>query len=551
MLRGRLDRPNCLSVTWVKSHTVAIARGATSSMFKRGQRRSGFRPAPERLEGRQLLAATLRGVDLDGDVWVLRLLGPGDLGVTLQPDANDDIPLLGEPSLIDTITITGTDPLLSRLVGIVRRGANGDGKVFFNTMNQLGGFSANFGGANLGTKVIDMPHFWLGQTGTGDDIVTPSINLNFGVETLRFGGVDVRFAAPGAVAPNQDNQADTFQITLGVPFTWGTSIVVDSIITDAQPGVGTQRPTQDGVTINVTGRLNVFQANSIQGNTSIPSSGFIGGGGTIVRSIPDANTGLTGQIGFARVGGNATNFHVQTNDRVSNFYIGGETSNVSLLAPDGVRHVQFGRGMDDVTLLVLTIDTLQANRGAVASNVQVANKIGRIVIGGDVVNTTVVAGYQLDLEQLFLTQIPPTDFPDAKSVGAINNVLIAGDIVDSIFAASVQPFEGEFDVPEALFFPHSRIKAKVEGRINNANVTPLKPGQAFYAKSVVFTHGPVNPPNVVEPPFKHPFAPPSGNRIAEGLQPSRPPRRVQAARANPRIGTRLAQGSTFDPADNV
>ena len=67
------------------------------------------------------------------------------------------------------------------------------------------------------------------------------------------------------------------------------------------------------------------------GNAAFPSSGFSGGqfaqpgGGTIVTSQPDPTQQITGQIGFVRVGGNATNFSVQTNDKVSDYYIGGET----------------------------------------------------------------------------------------------------------------------------------------------------------------------------------------------------------------------------------
>lgn len=512
-------------------------------------RSRGRRPQPEALEARQLMAASLRGVDIDGDVWVLRLVGAGDLRVTLQPNSNGDPPRQGQPALIDTITIAGTDPMTSRLVGTVRRGPNGDGKVFFNTMEQLGGVSPKFTGHALGLNVIDMPHFWLGQTGSGTGIVTPSIDLPFGVNTLRFGGADVRYAAPGATPPNQDNQADTFTIDIGLPFTYGTSIIVDQIITDAQPGATGRPAIQDAVQIDVSGRLNTFQANAIRGNAGFPTTGLVGGGGTILRSIPDQTVGITGQIGFVRVGGTATNFGVQTNDRISNLYIGGETSHVFILAPEGSRHLEFGLGMDQVTIRSLVIETLQANRGAIGSDVKVADKIGRITIGGDVVNTTVLAGLALEAGTIFQTQTDPGT-ANAKSTGAIQNVLIAGDVTNSIFAAAVEPFEGQYDSPQALFFPHGVIKAKVEGRINNTDATPDKPREAFYAKTVVRTSGPVAPPNVVVPPFPHPHAPPRGSRVSRKLQPTVPPRRVRPA-PTPTAQTRLADGATADPAPNV
>jgi hypothetical protein len=236
-----------------------------------------------------------------------------------------------------------------------------------------------------------------------------------------------------------------------------------------------------------------------------------------VVATTDTDRQVTGAIGYVRVAKSATSFSVQTNDKVRDFYIGGDTSAVSLLAPEGSRYISFGKGMDDVTIRTRTIQSLQANRGAVGSEVTSTDHIGRIAIGGDVVNTTVLAGYEQELQTVFATQNPPVD-PPAKSTASINNVLIAGDVVDSIFAASVQPFEGLFDVEEALRFPHSHISAKVEGTINNENVAPFSPRQAFFAKTVSVGRGPVNPPNVPEGPFPQPNGKPHGVRVYTHLQ---------------------------------
>ena len=54
---------------------------------------------------------------------------------------------------------------------------------------------------------------------------------------------------------------------------------------------------------------------------------------------------MIGQIGFVRIGGNATNFStVLTNSQIANFYVGGETNNVNVLAPTSIRNLYFGRG---------------------------------------------------------------------------------------------------------------------------------------------------------------------------------------------------------------
>lgn len=382
-------------------------------------RSRALKPFPEGLESRKLLTKTITGQDADGDQWVLRLVGAGDLRVTKQADASGNIQSLASPSLIDTIEIAGPNPLATRLVGQVRRGPSGDGRVFFRSMTQLGGRSEGTSGNN-GIYAIDIPDFFLGTTSTTAPTATtqPSISIPDGVVTLRFGGVDTTFTPDDATALNTNNQSDAFTVNLGLPRTLGTSIIVTRVITDAQAGAGTTgAPTQDSVTFNVVGRLNQFQADAIVGNTQFPSSGFRGGGGTLVISQPEPLSAITGQIGFVRVGGNATNFSAQTNDKISNFYVGGETRNVQVLAPNGSRAILFGKGMDDVTILTHYIDSLQANRGAINSNVTVDRNVGRVTFGGDVIDTTFLSGVQQDLATVFTSQQAPTTAAPPRTGG--------------------------------------------------------------------------------------------------------------------------------------
>lgn len=563
-------------------------------MSKRRQERS-LKPGAESLESRKLLARTVSGVDLDGDTWTLRLVGAGDLRVTQQPATSTGAATpLGQPGLIDTITITGPDPLQTRLIGTVQKAAGGDGKVQFQNIEVIGSQAADRA-RNLGIYAIDMPHFWLGYTGfnkppspgptpTGSNPqnAAGAINIPDGIVTLRFGGVDTTYTRPGGTPLNQNGQDDQFLVNLGVPYTRGTSIVVDQVVTGAQPGSGSGTSatpvTQDSVAFNVAGRLNVFQANQISGNASLPpgqfanvSTGTTGRGGTYVISgsgtppfITAGQTGgqITGQIGFFRVGGNATNLSTMVYDssgvnaKVSNFYIGGETNNVLLIAPNAARNVEFGKGMDRVEIRTNAIETLQANRGATSSLVVASDRIGRFTSGGDVVNTQFYAGYPQDMATMiqgargigsgftgvaYVNASAPA-LPDRPgSVGSIANVLIAGDVTNSTFIASVDPADGQYDSPNALFFPHSFIRAKVEGTITNDQATPDQPGQAFYAKDVKLSRGPVIPPAVPELPFPHPNAPPRGNRIVNGLQPSTPPRPITPATATARAAV-IPQG---------
>ena len=114
-------------------------------------------------------------------------------------------------------------------------------------------------------------------------------------------------------------------------------------------------------------------------------------------------------------------------------------------------------------------------------------------------NSTFLSGYPQNLASALSSQ-SVTPNPSAQS-GGYMNVLVAGDVTDSIFAASVEPFEGEFGTPDDLLLPQGQITAKVEGIIDNTVATPQSPGSAFFAQSVELETGPVTPPNVPELPF--------------------------------------------------
>jgi hypothetical protein len=215
-------------------------------------------------------------------------------------------------------------------------------------------------------------------------------------------------------------------------------------------------------------------------------------------------------------------------DKISNFSVGGETNNVMLIAPSGSRNIVFGKGMDTVEIRSHVIESLQANRGALNSNVFVDRQISQVQIGGDVVNTNVLAGNSQSYAAIFnavtgqssnplFGTTSPTAPPrpqNAQPFGFMH-VHVAGDITNSVFAASVQPFIDTtttpptpvFGDPNQLVLTGGQIKAKVEGSIDNSVATPSTPNQAFFAKQLNVLTGPVVPPNVPEPPFTGPQLP--------------------------------------------
>lgn len=368
-----------------------------------------LRPTGENLETRQLLSVTppgsstltqiVRGTDPDGAQWTLKLYGPGAISVVGTNGDTFDSTTQKLQESIDTITVAGSISTETRLVGTVKPGSNGDTDVYFQNMlvtdtGELGkidvGQVNNFRTVQNGIYAIDMPNFYLAHTETtvpgtsslihSNAMSAGEINIPQGVNTLRFGGVNVDYTPVGGTPLTQTGQNNEFQINLGLPIVQGTSIIVNTVNSDAQSNSSGTVPSnatfQDYATFDVTGRLNLFQANSITGNTgtftgtSTSSSGSTSQvtysltpsqfptqsssvvptaatpGGTYVVSQGGA---VTGAIGTVRVGGAATNFTTfatedplaatategQLDAKIANFYVGGQTNNVMLLAPSG------------------------------------------------------------------------------------------------------------------------------------------------------------------------------------------------------------------------
>ncbi len=468
----------------------------------RRQRARALKPAAEGLEDRRLLSGVVSGVDPQGDIWQLSLIGPGALRVTKQPDASGNPAPLNSLTPISTITVAGTNPLQSKLVGkIIKFGPNSTGQVFFQNFNEQGSGSEQRLGPD-GILSVNMPNFWLANTSanpaTNGGTTQGGINIPDGVNSLRFGGVDT-------TSLSTLNTSSNLVINLGIPQYHGTSIILNKVITTAEPAPsGSTQPLQQGVIFNVTGRLNLFEANQIEGNASIPSGPFQNGGGTLVASNPLVAGGATqviGAIGAIKVGGNATNFSTQVDGNLNTYYVGGETNNVALLSVGGSRDVYFGRGMDNTNISAHVIENLQANRGAVNSRVVSSRQIGRVLMGGDVINTQILSGYKQGLATVFQNQAQGQT-PTARISGGIT-ALVAGNVISSYFAASVQPSSnGTFGGTDNMLLPTGQIKAKVEGTIDNSSVSTTSPNTAFLAKQVILKQGPIFPPNVPSPPFQ-------------------------------------------------
>ncbi len=504
------------------------------SMRKHPGRPRALRPSAECLEARQLLAASVSGVNTAGDHWTLTLTGRGTLQVLKQNDATGNPAALTSRTEIKSITIAGTDPTGTRITEKVTKAPGSTGQVFFQQLTEQANRSEK-SGSGLGIESINIPDFYLGVTDstTSRSATQPraSISIPDGVNSLRFGGVDTTafFGTNPTQSVSNDGLNDTFLVRLGLPIAIGTSVVVNKVVSGGQaaaaPTTGqTSSPTQKTVLFEVSGRLNLFQANEIDGNTQFAPAAGSFSGGTIVASLPDPGSGLTGALGFVRIGGNATNFSAVTNDRLANFYVGGEANNVNILSPNGSRNLYFGKGLDTTTILTHTIENIFANRGILNSRIVSDRLIGDIMSGGDVVNSTILSGYtqglgglvssfqqNLSSGQLNTPLTVPT--PQAEANGMIT-AYVSGNVTNSVFAASDQPIsqlitptDQTFGNPQDAFLPLGRITARVQGTISNTSATPDSPTKAFFSKTVKLTKGPVAPPSVLEMPLPKPATP--------------------------------------------
>ena len=496
-----------------------------------------LQPTAECLETRELLSVAnpvanftpttptqvVRGTDPDGAQWTLALYGPGAISVVGTDGDTFDSNTQNLQESILSITVAGSISTETRLVGTVKPSStNGDTNVYFQNLNvtntgELGkidvGQVNNFRTVQNGIYAIDMPNFYLAHT----EVNTPDvpslihtsamsagqIEIPEGVNTLRIGGVDVDYTPAGGTPLNQTGQNNEFQISLGLPVVQGTSIIVNSVNSDAEENSSATGPSnatfQDYATFLVTGRLNLFQANTITGNTSTfqgTDNGQTVTFSAVPSQFPNSNSQVTpntqtpggtyvvsqggaatGAIGTVRVGGAATNFTTfvtedplnveaaegQLDAKIANFYVGGQTDNVELVSPSGARDVSFGLGMDNVTINSNIIQSLTVNRDATDSNVTVERSIGNLVIGGDVTNTNINVGEDQSLftfanfppsvigqpgSGIFFGDLPPTVAhpqlnlitdniePIAQNGGTIN-ARIAGSITNSLITASV------------------------------------------------------------------------------------------------------------------
>ena len=173
---------------------------------KQHGRSRGLRPSAESLEGRQLLAGSVSGMNTAGDHWTLTVLGKGKVQVIKQPDSTGIPSALDSATEIQSIVLSGTDPRQTRLVEKVTPAAGSSGRIYFQSLTEQPNHSDRTGN-NLGILSINIPHFYLANTSATPSSTSASttpaaaayITIPDGINSFRFGGADTTISfATGA-----------------------------------------------------------------------------------------------------------------------------------------------------------------------------------------------------------------------------------------------------------------------------------------------------------------------------------------------------------------
>ena len=184
------------------------SRIETATNKQHGRSRA-YRPVAESLEARMVLSGSVSGVNTAGDHWTLTVLGRGKVQVIKQ-----DNTALTDPSEIQSIILSGTDPNSTRLVEKVTPAAGSSGRVYFQNLIEQPNHSDRTG-SNLGILSINIPDFYLADTASTtptSSATTPaaSITIPDGINSLRFGGADttVSFASSSGSSLANNNNSD-------------------------------------------------------------------------------------------------------------------------------------------------------------------------------------------------------------------------------------------------------------------------------------------------------------------------------------------------------
>lgn len=422
----------------------------------------------EYLEPRTLLSTVIEGIDLDGDGYQIKLIGPGQV-------ADSDL---------DNLVLAGTTMSSQLSVSVVH--TVGDGLV---NVKQL-----TTGAANLGRLTVegDLGGLIVGKLGT---LETQTLGAVAGaLDTYSIGGTANAIKISGGI---QDatvlvgGRLGMLQVGQRNDSASNISNSTFNVIGDVE-NIRIRQSLTSGSLIHVTGDIDKIDIDKTIMNSAVEASGdvvrFTVDGGVRNTSSID----IEGDLGKLKVKKTIVDTDIQVDGVIQNAQIHGDMRNTTLMASE-IQRLQVGDDLEDTQIGVTddllslkaadtrnmtlrvsgVLHALQVKRDLDGGLVSALNGIGTVKVGQDLNCSTIVAG--IDIGPDFMLDTAPGGDDTEWGNVAIELIKVKGDMIDSSIAAGVNAngtFYGDGnDLPTADDIGTARIyKVVVKGEIGSTNM---------------------------------------------------------------------------------
>jgi hypothetical protein len=427
----------------------------------------------ECLENRTLLSTVIEGVDLDGDGYEIKLIGPGDV----TDESLDNLTVAGT-TMASKLTVSVTNVIGDGLVNVkqVATGAANLGRLTVQgdlgglVVGKLGQLQAQTLGAVVGT--IDM--FSMG----GD---TGKINVPGGIRdaTVLIGGnlgslqVGLREDGSSNISNSTFNIiGDVTKIQLRQSLTAGSLINVNGDIgkIDIDKSImnGSVQASGSVASFCVDGGIRSTSAIDIEGDLLQLK---------VKKTVSDTDITVEGILQSAKIGGDLRNATILTG-ALDQLLVGDDLDDTRIAVTDDLVKLQ-AEDSRNLTLRVSgSLLNLQIKRDLDGGLISALNGIGSVKVGQDLNRSTIIAG--IDIGADFTLDVAPGGDDTEWGNVVLEKVQIKGDMIDSSIAAGVGA-EGSYygdgnDLPTANDVGTARIyQVIVKGEISSTSL----PGESF------------------------------------------------------------------------
>jgi len=422
----------------------------------------------EYLENRTLLSTVIEGVDLDGDGYEIKLIGPGNV-------TNSDL---------DNLVVAGTTMASKLTVSVAN--VIGDGLV---NVKQL-----TTGAANLGQLTVqgDLGGLSVGKLG---QLNVQTLGAVAGtIDTYSIGGTISKIIIPGGVRDATvliGGNLDMLQVGQREDGASNISNSTFNIIGDVQK-IQIRQSLTAGSLINVTGDIGKIDIDKSIMNGMVQASGdvanFCVDGGIrntssidiegdlqklkVKKTVSDTNINVEGILQSAKIGGDLRNATILTS-AIDLLLVGDDLEDTRIGVTDDLLKLK-AEDTRNLTLRVSgALHTLQIKRDLDGGLISALNGIGTVKVGQDLNRSTIVAG--IDIGADFTLDVAPGGDDTEWGNVVLEMVMVKGDMIDSSIAAGVNA-NGSFygdgnDTPTADDNGTARIyKVMVKGEISSTSL---------------------------------------------------------------------------------